>query len=788
MGTKDKIKNQKDILNGSDNCETMLKSIFQSMPIPQFVIDKNHIIISWNKALEKYSGIKADDIIGTKNQWQAFYQNERPCLADFLIDGKIDETVKWYPDGSLKSALINDAYESTGFFPDMGESGIWLHFTAALIKDKIGNITGAVETLEDITEKKNAEIELTKSQAHFRQLVENINDVIFTMDLTGIITYISPVIKNRYGYRPKEVEGHHFSEFVHPDDLKKAREGFRDRIKGKYTVNIFRIMTKEGEERYVRTTQTPIEDGKNILGFNYVMTDITEQCLAQQALYASEEKFRGVAERSSDIIMITDDRGRIIYIAPSVKEILGYEPDEITGAAPVDFVHPEDLETVKTHYREEMRNQENGDKFEARIRKKDGEYAIIEFSGSTVLKNGIISGVQVIGRDITARKRAEEAVKTAVTLNQIIDKMSAEEAMSFTIDEAERLTSSKIGFFHLVNPDEQTIELVTWSTLTKSNYFVQKEPERKHPVSKAGVWVDCIRERKIVIHNNYENLTQKKGLPKGHIPVAREITVPIFDEDKIVGIIGVGNKSSDYIQNDADILTLLAKNAWTLIRRKHVEEALKNSEYRFRELFNSMKSGVAVYKAVDDGADFVFIDFNHGAELIENVSRKDVIGRKVRDVFPSVEEFGLFDIYKKVWQTGNPEQHPVSLYKDNRLESWRENYIYRLPSGEIVAIYEDLTREKLAEEALWKSEEKSLYYIKEAAMRLKTPIEVITENISATILELKSGDFKPDEIILELKLQMKNLDQTKQNITDLNKTIVESYEKISPASKKFLTE
>ena len=139
---------------------------------------------------------------------------------------------------------------------------------------------------------------------------------------------------------------------------------------------------------------------------------------------------------------------------------------------------------------------------------------------------------------------------------------------------------------------------------------------------------------------------------------------------------------------------------------KGKEAEIKASEVRFRELFNYMSSGVAVYEAKDNGNDFIFKDFNRAGERIENVKKENLLGKSVLEMFPGVKEFGLFDVFKRVWETGTPEHHPVSLYKDDRITGWRENYIYKLPSGKIVAVYDDVTEHKLAEEKLQESEKK----------------------------------------------------------------------------------
>ena len=140
--------------------------------------------------------------------------------------------------------------------------------------------------------------------------------------------------------------------------------------------------------------------------------------------------------------------------------------------------------------------------------------------------------------------------------------------------------------------------------------------------------------------------------------------------------------------------------------KKIGEYIIKDSEFRFRELFNHIGSGVAVYAVENNGMDFIFVDFNSAAERIEGAKRKDVIGKNVLDVFPSFKDSGLIDVFKKVWKTGEPVHHPAFFYKNKIVSGWRENYIYRLPRGEIVEVYDDVTKRKNNELKLIKSNEK----------------------------------------------------------------------------------
>jgi signal transduction histidine kinase/PAS domain-containing protein len=134
----------------------------------------------------------------------------------------------------------------------------------------------------------------------------------------------------------------------------------------------------------------------------------------------------------------------------------------------------------------------------------------------------------------------------------------------------------------------------------------------------------------------------------------------------------------------------------------NTEENLDLKEFKnhYEEIFDKMRSGVAIYKPIENGKDFEFVNINQAAEEIDNIEKQQVIGRKLTDVFPGVIDFGLLDVLQNVWISGEPERHPISKYKDNRIEGWRDNYVYKLSSGEIIAIYDDVSELKLKEKQL----------------------------------------------------------------------------------------
>jgi len=149
--------------------------------------------------------------------------------------------------------------------------------------------------------------------------------------------------------------------------------------------------------------------------------------------------------------------------------------------------------------------------------------------------------------------------------------------------------------------------------------------------------------------------------------------------------------------------------------RKNMEKKLWFEKVRYEAMVSEMSSGVAVYEAVDDGHDFIFTDYNSSAQKIDRLSRTEVLGKKVTEVFPGVKEFGLLDVFRRVYRTGKPEHCPISEYKDERIDGWRENYIYKLPTGELVAIYDDVTDRKRLEN----EREKLLIQLQEKNKKLK---------------------------------------------------------------------
>ena len=173
--------------------------------------------------------------------------------------------------------------------------------------------------------------------------------------------------------------------------------------------------------------------------------------------------------------------------------------------------------------------------------------------------------------------------------------------------------------------------------------------------------------------------------------LARELRLPPFDQTPSISYRDIWNQFALSIATIGLFIILLVLY---FLRERFLKKTLKENEERFRLLIENMHSGVAIYDATEDGNDFIFKTINPSVTRIDNISYNEVIGKKVSEIFPGVEAMGILDVFRRVHQTGQAEHFPISFYQDGKKAGWRENFIYKIPNGEIVAIYDDVTDQK----------------------------------------------------------------------------------------------
>jgi PAS domain S-box-containing protein len=195
-----------------------------------------------------------------------------------------------------------------------------------------------------------------------------------------------------------------------------------------------------------------------------------------------------------------------------------------------------------------------------------------------------IFSVRPLLRQIERRNLSESILQARLRLVEFASAHPLSEILEYALYEIETLTGSTVSFFHFIETDQKTISLQTWSTNTLKNMCVADGKGSHYDLDLAGVWADAARERTPVIHNNYADLPHRKGLPEGHTAIIREMVIPILRENMVVGIIGVGNKPSDYSAIDVETASTFGDFTWDVVKYVQTEIDIQKSEEKFRTL------------------------------------------------------------------------------------------------------------------------------------------------------------------------------------------------------------
>jgi len=420
------------------------------------------------------------------------------------------------------------------------------------------------------------------------------------------------------------------------------------------------IKQKNGSPIPVQVSGSPYYDSKSgeMVGTLAVLSNLTERVKVEEALRESEQRYRDILDSIEDGFYEVDLQGRIVSCNRAAAKLLGYEEKELVGKSYKTIC--KDIDKVYREFNQAFKAGEHKFSIIMEMIRKDGSIVSADISVSlTYDKEGNISGFCGLGRDITERREAEQIMKARLDLVEYSANNSLEALLQRTLDQVCAIVKSPIGFYHFVSDDEKQLTLKAWSTDTLDSFCDMGDRSGMHySVEDAGVWVDSLHQRRPVIHNDYKSLPHRKGLPKGHTRVVRELVVPIMRQGKIVAILGVGNKEQDYTEKDVEIVTYFADIAWEIAERKKAEEniyklsmrdqltGLYNRRYFENELERlncSREHPIAIISADLDGLKLVNDTLGHaegdlylqnGARLLKSVLRaSDILGRVGGDEF-----------------------------------------------------------------------------------------------------------------------------------------------------------
>ena len=235
--------------------------------------------------------------------------------------------------------------------------------------------------------------------------------------------------------------------------------------------------------------------------------------------------------------------------------------------------------------------------------------------------------VTTLEKEVARRERTDEALRldesrleALLRLNEMTGAL-LQEITDFALEEAVRLTGSKIGYLAFMNKDETLLAMHSWSENAMAQCAVSHKP-KMYPVQETGLWGEAVRQRKPIIINDYAAPNPlKKGYPKGHMEIRRHVNIPVFDGTKIVAVAGVGNKEKPYNQTDVRQLKLLMQGMWRLILRKWTEWELQESETKFRKLVETVGCAIFIYA----GSKIFFA--NPASEIIFGYKAEELVSK-----------------------------------------------------------------------------------------------------------------------------------------------------------------
>jgi PAS domain S-box-containing protein len=439
--------------------------------------------------------------------------------------------------------------------------------------------------------------------------------------------------------------------------------------------------------------------------------ELDKRIKAEQALLESERRLKEAQQLASIGNWEWDLAAQSLSWSEEVYRIFGIAPHSIAPSVEAfeAAIHPEDREEFLRR-RAEMLEEKKFACIDHRIIRPDGAVHYVQEQARVVLnERGEVARVIGTVQDISPRKRAEKILQIRLALFEFAPGHTLEELLKKTLDEIGELTGSPIGFYHFVEPDQKTLSLQTWSTRTEKEFCAASGKGSHYSIDKAGVWVDCVHQRRAVVHNDYHALPHRKGLPPGHAPVTRELAVPIIRSGLVVAILGIGNKPTNYTDDDLAIVTNLADISYAVVEQKRFIEALNISEEKYRTVADFTYDWE--YWSAPDGR-FVYV--SPSCERITGYRAEEFLQDPtlMRKIVPP-EDAGKIaaHIHSDTITEENPEQHRIDfpIITKSGERKWIAHACRRVygKDGAYLgrrASNRDITKRKKAEQALKENE------------------------------------------------------------------------------------
>ncbi|MGO8878301.1 MAG: PAS domain S-box protein [Desulfomonilaceae bacterium] len=450
-------------------------------------------------------------------------------------------------------------------------------------------------------------------------------------------------------------------------------------------------------------TKTQLIDELNEMRRKVAELETTQACAmdAENDLLKSRQEWEDIFQAIGHPTIIMDKEHRILAANKATIEATGKSPEELLNARCYEIFH-NGCEAPQGCPMETLLKSGSIEPVEMEMEAFGGHFLV---SCTPILdKDGTIEKIIHIATDITERKRAEDDVRrNEACLVRIVDILhykadSVQDFLDKALSEAIELTQSKIGYIYHYHEDTKEFVLNTWSKDVMKECSIANPPA-VYQLEKTGIWGEAVRQRQPILVNDFQAPHPlKKGYPEGHAPLHRYLTVPVFIGDRIVAVVGVANKESDYSQTDILQLTLLMDSVWKVVDRLKAEEKIRESEERFSKSFKNNPA----FLTITHWGTYKVLEVNDAWTRAFGYTREEAIGR-------TVAELGIYDeatyrnIVEEAEAKGSVREIEVNIRnrtgKDKAFLISRE-IIEIMAEPYLLAMGIDITERKRAEELL----------------------------------------------------------------------------------------
>ncbi len=406
------------------------------------------------------------------------------------------------------------------------------------IRDENDEIFAGMVLWQDITERKRSDDALKESEARYRQLFENANDIIFVHDLQGKYTSINKAAEGIFGYTCEEALSMTMADIIVPEQFNGVMRKLLTKLAGTTNKTVYEVdcIKKDGGRVTLEVNSSVILRDQKPIALQGVGRDITERKRAEEASRKGEERYRDLFENANDLIYTHDLDGNFTSLNRAGEKITGYSRDEAINMNIADIVAPEFLDDVRTMTAKDL-EEHSRTTYELEIIAKNGHRVPLELSTRLIVSDGLPSGVHGIARDISERRRAEISLHNTVSLFSSTFESTADGIIVMSLDR--QIVTCNKKFVEMWQVDPEIIELKDGARLV--GYFTEQltEPERflenldrlySDPLAASTEILDLKDGR---IFERYSQPQYLEGKPVGRVACFRDITERSQAEERL---------------------------------------------------------------------------------------------------------------------------------------------------------------------------------------------------------------------------------------------------------------